>query len=212
MSPRLSRAEQAGRNRALVLAAARRVFLARGYHGATLEQIADEAGFSKGVVYSQFQGKADLFLALLEDRIEERAQQNARLAADAAAGGLPGLLDHLVRTDSATRGWLLLVIEFRVHAARDPELTRRYAAAHARTVAALAHTLSMIADRSGGEFPLPPERLAELLLALSTGGALEQAANAGSLDGPHVAALLARLLEPVALTAPAGAPAGPGPS
>jgi AcrR family transcriptional regulator len=55
---RLTRAEQSERNRGLVLAAARRVFLARGYHGATLEQIADEAGFSKGVVYSQFESKA----------------------------------------------------------------------------------------------------------------------------------------------------------
>ena len=50
MSPRLTRVEQSVRNRELVLAAARRVFLERGYHGASLEQIADEAGFSKGVV------------------------------------------------------------------------------------------------------------------------------------------------------------------
>ena len=69
---RLTRAEQSERNRGLVLAAARRVFLARGYHGATLEQIADEAGFSKGVVYSQFESKADLFLGLLEARISEQ--------------------------------------------------------------------------------------------------------------------------------------------
>ncbi len=54
MSTRLSRPEQTQRNRSLVLKAARQVFLARGYHGATLERIADEAGFSKGVVYSQF--------------------------------------------------------------------------------------------------------------------------------------------------------------
>ncbi len=40
---RLSRAEQNERNRALVLDAARRVFLARGYHAATLDEIADEA-------------------------------------------------------------------------------------------------------------------------------------------------------------------------
>ena len=80
MSTRLSRAEQNDRNRALLFAAARRVFLARGYHAATLEQIADEAGFSKGVVYSRFASKADLFLALLEDRIAERAAQNAALA------------------------------------------------------------------------------------------------------------------------------------
>ena len=54
---------------------------------ATLEQIADEAGFSKGVVYSRFASKADLFLALLEDRIAERGPQNAALAQDLAGSG-----------------------------------------------------------------------------------------------------------------------------
>ena len=103
---RLTRAEQTERNRALVLDAARRVFLARGYHGATLEQIADEAGFSKGVVYSQFDSKADLFLALLQARIEERAAENARLAESLAGnGGLPALVEHLARGDQATPGW-----------------------------------------------------------------------------------------------------------
>src|SRR6201997_1171766 len=142
MRTRLSRVEQTERNRSLVLEAAREVFIERGYHGATLEQIAESAGFSKGVVYSQFQSKADLFLALLEARIEERAQENARLAGDMADGDLAALLDHLARGDQATRDWLLLVIEFRVHAARDPELSRRYAAAHARTVEALAGVLA----------------------------------------------------------------------
>ena len=87
---RLSRAEQNERNQALVLAAARRVFLARGYHAATLDEIADEAGFSRGVVQSRFGNKADLFLALLEERIAERAAENARLAGGlAGADGLP---------------------------------------------------------------------------------------------------------------------------
>ena len=49
--PRLKREDQVKRNRELVVEAARRVFLAEGYAGATLEQIAEEAGFSKGVVY-----------------------------------------------------------------------------------------------------------------------------------------------------------------
>ena len=139
---RLTRAEQSERNRGLVLAAARRVFLDRGYHGATLEQIADEAGFSKGVVYSQFESKADLFLALLEARISERAAENARLAESLPDGDLVGLIGHFTRGDQATPGWQLLVIEFRVHAARDAGLSRRYAAAHARTVDALAGVLA----------------------------------------------------------------------
>jgi AcrR family transcriptional regulator len=193
---RLNRAEQSERNRALVLAAARRVFLARGYHGATLEQIADEAGFSKGVVYSQFEGKADLFLALLEGRIEERAAGNARLAESLRGGDLLSLLDHLVRGDQATPGWLLLVIEFRVHAARDAELSRRYAAAHARTVEALAGVLAAVCAREGQTPAIPPRQLAALLLAFSSGATLEHAANP-ELGGGHLAAQLARVLEPL---------------
>jgi AcrR family transcriptional regulator len=194
MSPRLNRAQQSEHNRALLLSAARRVFLARGYPAATLEQIADEAGFSKGVVYSQFQNKADLFLALLEARIEERAQENARLAEDMADGDLPTLIDHLARGDQATPGWLLLVIEFRVHAARDPELSRRYAAAHDRTVEALTDVLTTIVERSGHELALAPRPLAKLLLAISTGATLEQAADP-SLDGLLLSKQVAQLLE-----------------
>ena len=193
---RLSRAEQAERNRALVLAAARRVFLARGYHGATLEQIADEAGFSKGVVYSQFESKADLFLALLEARIEERAAENARLAESLPGGDLLALLDHLARGDQATPGWLLLVIEFRVHAARDAGLSRRYAAAHARTVEALAGVLAAVYARNGQVPAIPPRQLAELLLAFSAGATLEHAADP-ELGGRQLAAQLARVLEPL---------------
>ena len=51
MATRLRRAEQVERNREMVLEAARRVFIDRGYAGASLEAIAEEAGFSRGVVF-----------------------------------------------------------------------------------------------------------------------------------------------------------------
>jgi AcrR family transcriptional regulator len=194
---RLTRAEQAERNRALVLDAARQVFLARGYHNATLEQIADEAGFSKGVMYSQFASKADLFLALLDARIAERAEENARLAESLSGGdqGLLALVGHLTAGDQLTRGWQLLVIEFRVHAARDAELSRRYAAAHARTIKALAGVLAAISARSGREPAMELRPFAELMLALSVGVTLEQAASPDALGGPEAA-------EPVAPVRP----------
>jgi AcrR family transcriptional regulator len=209
---RLRRAEQTERNRTRVLAAARRVFLARGYQGATLEQIADEAGFSKGVVYSQFESKADLFIALLEARIEERAAENARLAGSLRNGGLPALLDHFARGDQATPGWQLLVIEFRVHAARDPALSRRYAAAHARTVAALADVLATVWTRGGLVPAVTPHQLAELMLAFSAGAALEQAANPTALGGNQVAARLTQVLEPLVRPAAPVPAAGPAQS
>src|SRR2546429_817024 len=187
MSPRLSRAEQNDRNRALLLAAARRVFLERGYYAATLDQIADEAGFSKGAVYSRFASKADMFLALLEDRITERATQNARLAGElAGSGNFAALLDLAEQAERGAPGWRLLVTEFRVHAARDPELNRRYAALHARAVDGVASVLASLAERNGHALALPARQLAELLLAIDTGITLRQLASSHAVGFPDL--------------------------
>jgi AcrR family transcriptional regulator len=200
MSSRLTRVEQRRRNRDLVLAAARRMFLARGYHGASLEQIADEAGFSKGVVYSQFESKADLFLALLEQRIEERAEENARFVEELAASdglgldqGLLALAEHVLRRDRADAEWGLLVIEFRVHAARNPELNHRYSEVHERTVAGVARVVARIYERAGKALPLPAKELARMLLTVGAGARLEQATNAEVVPNALVAELLARV-------------------
>ncbi|MGN6872787.1 MAG: TetR/AcrR family transcriptional regulator [Solirubrobacteraceae bacterium] len=198
MSPRLTRVEQSERNRALVLAAARRAFLARGYHGASLEQIADEAGFSKGVVYSQFENKADLFLALLEQRIEERAADNARFVEALLAGGacsvdqgLRALAEHVTRREHADAEWGLLVIEFRVNAARNPEVNLRYANLHERTLAGVARVVGTIYEQAGERPPLSPADLARLLLTVSSGARLEHATNAEVLPVALLAELVA---------------------
>ena len=191
MPPRLTRAEQTERNRALLLVAARRVFLERGYHAASVDQIAAEAGFSTGVIYSQFGGKADLFLALLAARIEERAAGNA-LAAEGLAGdqGLERLIRHAASVDRAEPEWGLLVIEFRVQAARDRELGRRYGAAHERTLAGMERVITDLYQRAGEPPPLPPGDLARLVVAVGAGARLEQAAG----PGPSLATLLARVI------------------
>jgi AcrR family transcriptional regulator len=195
MSSRLSRAEQTERNRAALLASARRVFLERGYHGASVDQIADAAGFSTGVVYSQFGGKADLFLALLEARIAERAAGNAR-AVEGLAGdaGLSRLLAHAASVDRAEPEWGLLVIEFRVHAARDPELGRRYAAVHQRTLAGMERAVTGLYQRAGQTPPLPPADLARLLVAVGAGARLEQAAEPDSSQAALLVKQLGQLI------------------
>lgn len=195
MTTRLTRAEQVGRNRDRVLEAARRVFLTRGYAGATLEAIADEAGFSKGVVYSQFDSKADLLLTLLDRRITERAADNSRVVE--AGRGLEAVLDVLseaVRQAAADDGWAGLVIEFRVLAARDPELGARYARAHARTVEGVAAGLRRAYAAAGVEPPDDPVSLAESVLALFTGAALERATNPAALPQAGLARIAARVL------------------
>ena len=56
----------------------------RGFHGASLDDIADAAGYTKGAVYSNFAGKDDLYLALLEAHYEGRVAAYAEMLLDEA--------------------------------------------------------------------------------------------------------------------------------
>ena len=195
MAVRLRRAEQVERNRTAVLDAARRVFLDRGYGGATVDAIAEEAGFSKGVVYSQFGSKADMFMELLEQRINERAAQNERVAAGKPlAPAARELLLAANRDVVSEHGWAQLLVEFRAHAARDPVLNRRYADAHRRTVAELAGLLARVHDRDGTPPVVPVTSMAEFVLAMGTGLTLERAANPAALPADDGVAMMLRAL------------------
>jgi AcrR family transcriptional regulator len=190
MPARVSRSEQTEQNRERLLAAARRIFVAKGFDAATLDQIAEEAGLSKGAVYSQFESKADVFLTLLERRISERAERQRKLA-EALRGleDLDQLFAAVARISSAEPAWTLLVIEFRVVAARDRKLNRRYAALHRRAIEGVADVLRIVYERSGIESPAPLETVAAQLLALGNGVALEEAVT----NTPPAAAEIQRL-------------------
>ena len=70
---RRTRSDNKVRTRDGLIAAAREVFLERGFHPATLDEIAERAGYTKGAVYSNFAGKDDLFLAMLGEHYVRRA-------------------------------------------------------------------------------------------------------------------------------------------
>ena len=192
MAVRLRRAEQVERNREAVLEAARRVFIERGYAGASLEAIADEAGFSKGVVYSQFGSKPDLFMALLERRIEERAAQNERIVAQSVGVDALRELIQAANRYAADSGWPYLLTEFRALAMRDRELNRRYAQAHSRSVESLASALGSVYEGTGVDPTVPVRSLAEFFLGAVAGIALERAANPNALPDGDLAPLTAR--------------------
>src|SRR5919108_3930350 len=110
MKRRMTRRERSAATRAALLEAARTVFLKAGYHGASVDAVAEEAGFTIGAVYSQFGGKAELFLALLEQRITERgAQVRSLMGGSGAAAELSAVARQwagILRTDL---DWTLLV-------------------------------------------------------------------------------------------------------
>ncbi len=106
-STRLSREQSKAHTRARLLDAARTVFARGGYHGSSVELIASEAGFSTGALYSNFDGKEDLFLALMGREIDAHARELAtavesrRSVAERATGG--------------ARQWMIMI-------EREPEL------------------------------------------------------------------------------------------
>src|SRR5881409_2528956 len=84
-----------GARRKQLLAAAQDVFVAQGFHAAAMDDIADRAGVSKPVLYQHFPGKRELYLALLEQQVDEltdRVRQamagtdNNRARVDGAVG------------------------------------------------------------------------------------------------------------------------------
>jgi len=194
------RVEQVAKNRGLLLAAARDVFRELGYAGASLDEIAERAGFSKGAVYSHFRSKADLFLSLLEERIEQRATGQRKMSGDPMnESDVAGLLRQVTALSRSDPLWRLAVLEFRVVAARDAALTARYAAAHRRALEGICETLRAMFDALGTEPRWEIETLAVAAFALDTGGFLEDAVNPGSVSTDQVAALFSQL---------AGLPAG----
>jgi AcrR family transcriptional regulator len=172
---RATRAQTAANNRERVLDAAREVFRRKGFHGSSVDEIAEEAGFSKGVVYSQFGSKDDMFLALLERRIEQRARENLDAIRSARPGTeLATIWDLSERIRKADPEWTLVVLEYRIHAARNPALNRRYAALHQRTIEGVARTIEVLRERRGVTPRYTPTDLARFTFAIDNGYALEQ--------------------------------------
>lgn len=94
----------AARNRALVLVAARRVFAARGL-GATLDDIAREAGVGSATVYRRFSDREELIEALFAERIDEAVELALECLRDADPwAGLLRLLREIAGQLAHDRG------------------------------------------------------------------------------------------------------------
>ena len=177
ITKRRSRTEQNEDNRRRLLDAARKVFIAVGYHGATLDRVAEAAGFTKGVVYSRFASKAELFLELYAARTEERIAEVRSLPPAAATATIDAITRQWLTRMRVDPAWSLLVIEFRVEAARDRALSARYAAIHERLVAAFAEIVSRDVAAAGLELVVPAIEMARVGMALGTGTLLERTAT-----------------------------------
>ena len=154
---RLTREEARNQTRREILDAARTLFTQRGYRGASLDDIAGTAGYSKGAVYSNWPSKEALFLDLLDE---------------ASTDGTTGM--------STTAGpWQLATLEFFVEAVRSPEARTALAERYERA-------RQEVGEAIGGERPHPPwatwDEVAAVAMALGTGLIIQTALDENAVD------------------------------
>jgi AcrR family transcriptional regulator len=187
-------------NRARILHAARKVFAQRGYHGATIGEIAGEAGLSNGAVYYNFASKEGLFFALLDEWRTELIQDAGK------AAGRPGSarpehsfqdeMRQVVGTLKRGREWRLLLFEFVTYAARNPKFRERFAAGRQEFKAALASVLTERIAAHRLQPVVPPEQLGVLVTALVNGLALDELTEPGGIPGDLLTTALLALIDP----------------
>jgi AcrR family transcriptional regulator len=201
---RLTREQSKALTRERLLGAARTVFAGRGFHGASVEEIAAEAGYSTGALYSNFDGKEALFLALLDREIDEHAREIEEAVhertsiAERAQGGADRWMAMIEREPELQ----LLFMEFWAYAGRDPKVRRQVAASFARARQVLTRLIADGARDFELELELPAEQLAVAIDAFADGIARQKMADPEAVPDELMGRVLALLL--AAATRPRG--------
>ena len=195
-SPRLTRKQSKAHTRERLLDAARSVFASSGFHGASVEEIASRAGFSTGALYSNFDGKEDLFLALMEREIDEHAREIAEAVgqrasvAERATGGARQWMTMIEREPEL----LLLFMEFWAYGVRDEQVRPKVAERFAHVRRMLTTLIADSAREFDLQLQLPAEQLAIAIDALADGIARQKLADPAAVPDELMGTVLSLLL------------------
>lgn len=190
---RLPRQERRAQTRAELVAAARRAFLREGFHAASLDAIAEEAGYTKGAFYSNFASKDDVLVSVLEEHFRDRAEAYESLVSSAEtiedAYGAVARFWH--DANEREPEWSRLVIEFMAHASRNEKLRQAVREVRERGLDRIARIVELLAERHGVEYTIPISELVRGSGALKRGLAVEQLLDPGlsveAFEEMHVA-------------------------
>jgi AcrR family transcriptional regulator len=172
MPHRLNRKEKQARTRSSLMQSAARIFCKRGLERASIDEVAEDAGFTKGAFYANFKSKEELYLAMLDERFAQRIAET-----DRAFGGAeppPEQARHAAAdfARSLRPEDERLFLEFATYALRDEsfreELLTRFATLRER----LERVYRRRAEEYGLELDIPMERVVRMVVAMADGWAL----------------------------------------
>ncbi|HEX6340165.1 TetR/AcrR family transcriptional regulator [Umezawaea sp.] len=182
---RLTRAEQQRRTHDQLLESGRQVFLRRGFLAATVEEIAADAGYTRGAVYKHFDGKEGLWLAIVDGHAEAHLTWlRAALAGATTRDELVAALFPATVLDEDAAKWSAVAAEVLAATARQPVTAAAVAAVQRRHDDQVVALLDTHVERLGVTPAIPLSQAVVLLGALGIGLALRTAVapTAGSAD------------------------------
>jgi AcrR family transcriptional regulator len=170
MAERWTRERRLEHTRSLLLDAAEEVFGEKGFTQATLDDIAQAAGFTKGAIYKHFGAKEDLFLAVSDRYWHSYFDNFAEVLSTATEVGAPEL-DKVAQRwrqltcDRSGAEHAALGYEFTLYLLRNPEARERVAAKRLEVAEALAKFIVENLQPVGGTLLIPAATFAHLLIA-----------------------------------------------
>ncbi|WP_322008164.1 TetR/AcrR family transcriptional regulator [Paraburkholderia tropica] len=175
-SPRRSREESRLQTRAHLLAAAKRLFVEKGFGATSLRDIAAEAGYTQGAFYSNFASKEALFVELMRERSKAQVTHIARALGDpsASAEQILNALEIWAQTLDAEPEWSVLGVEFKLQGRRNPLFATASEALLNAHRDGLAYCITQIFARLEKVPPESPAVLAAAFMGLSQGLALQR--------------------------------------
>jgi AcrR family transcriptional regulator len=197
---RLTRQENRLETRTRLLESAAQLFAKSGYEGASVDLIAESAGYSKGAFYSNFESKEAIFLALLDAHKRREIEALAQLIAqDIPASELVSLIRNSESSRVSDFDFGLLSAEFQLQACRDKTFAKTYAKLHRTHVDTMAGLITRLFAKLDRTPPSTPKDLADIIIALTTGLSLQRTSVQGTLrTGFLTAAILLVLgLDPI---------------
>jgi TetR/AcrR family transcriptional regulator, transcriptional repressor of aconitase len=172
---RLTREESRAQTRATLIAVGREHFIRYGLGGAVAEKIAEDAGYSRGALYSNFDGKEELFLAVIREEQDRRMQafQSMFKEEPSATDRLRKMRDAIadVVTDP---GWIVLRTEFEAGALRNERIRQTFVEVHRRQVRDAGNLIRNLARSSEIHMRIKPNEFMMIILNLTHGLAVTQ--------------------------------------
>jgi AcrR family transcriptional regulator len=179
---RLTRQESRLETRSKLLDSAAQLFARDGYEGASVDLIAESAGYSKGAFYSNFEGKEAILLELLDAHKRREIEALAQLLArDVPASELVSLIRNSESSRVTDFDFGLLSAEFQLQACRDKTFARTYAKLHRAHLDTMAELITKLFAKLDRTPPSTPKDLADIIMALTTGLSLQRTSVQGPL-------------------------------